>query len=49
MARTAHARITPFALSAVAVAALAPLKAGSLNGQHVRLGDGELGAEALVV
>jgi hypothetical protein len=28
-------------------AALAPLKGGSLNEQRVRLGDGELGAEAI--
>jgi hypothetical protein len=27
----------------------APLKGGSLNEQRVRLGDGDLGAEALVV
>jgi len=27
----------------------APLKGGSLNEQQVRLGDGELGAEAIVV
>ena len=38
MVGTTRARITPFALPAVAVAvaALAPLKGGSLNGQHVR-------------
>jgi hypothetical protein len=34
---------------AVAVAALAPLKGGSLNEQHERLGDGETGAEAVFV
>jgi hypothetical protein len=47
--RAARARITPFAFSVLAVAPIRPLKGGSLNGQQVRLGDGELGAEAVFV
>jgi len=49
MARTAHARIAPFAVLVLVMVPSAPLKGGSLNEQRVRLGDGEHGAEAVVV
>jgi hypothetical protein len=48
MVRTTRARITPFALWFWWWLPSAPLKGGSLNEQQERLGDHQLGAEAIV-